>query len=149
MKKGFWEELDSIRKENPDDEYDFSFMDMYSSDTSSLNAYDFLHGCCNEFADYLHSKYGYQIEAIREYGHLIHMYCTAEIDGVEHYIDVRGICDDFDEFMQDFTDNGLWENSDCTIYRQYDEVPKKFKLKKRNKSTVEFFDRTYACYQIA
>ena len=148
MRNGFWLELDELRKENPEDDYDFSFMENYTLKDNKLNAFDFLHGFCNEFADYLHEKYGYSVEAVREYGNLIHMYCTAEIDGETHFIDIRGICDDWDEFMQEFTDAGLWENMDRTRYLEYEKVPRKHKLKKSNEELVRYFDEEFGCYAV-
>ena len=75
-----------------------------------ITSYDFLHGNCNIFAEYLHKKYSYNIEAVfEEPSQLIHMYCTTVSPfGEKLYIDVRGVNSDFGEFMQEFEDSGLW-----------------------------------------
>ncbi len=100
----------------------------------SYTAYDFLHGDCNLFAQYLHETYGYKLGAVFETDddenyHLVHMFCyNKQDDGRTDYIDVRGKCDDFDLFMKEFYDVGLWADDDYTIYNEYDKMPDNYKV---------------------
>ncbi len=163
MRNGFYKELDEIRKEDPElynGVYDFSFMENcegidgegfndVDEEGIRFNAFDFLHGYCNEFADFLHKKYGYQVEAVKEDGELVHMYCTADISGKKHYIDIRGITDSWEEFMEEFYNAGLWGNDDRSKYIKYQEVPKKYRCaSKKRKMLMENLDMDYDYYRI-
>ena len=145
MRYGFWNDIYSLREDAEDEGYlediDFSFMDG-GLHSHGYNTYNFLHGCCNEFADYLHRTYGYKVMAILEHGQLIHMYCETD----SGYIDIRGVCDDFEEFMQDFTDNGLWENSDCTVIREYKKIPAKYRASEDGLKAAAAMDQEYGYY---
>ena len=106
MKDGFWEDLESLWEEYPDSEWGYLEGEIK---THNRTPYNFLHGECDIFARYLSDKYGYKMSALyEEPGQLIHAYCVNEINGVTYYIDVRGIIDDWNEFIKEFYDNGLW-----------------------------------------
>ena len=144
MHNGFYTELDIIKKDSDDEDLDFSFMeeencfdedlitdlikenpDVRENYIEGFNLYDFLHGSCDVFAKALSDINGLSISAIYEPDedatgiedypdkyHLVHMYCTTK-DG--YYVDVRGITDNWDEFIKDFIDNGLMNNDDNTV----------------------------------
>ncbi len=107
MHNGFYEELDSIRdEENDNEEYGYEFMDLYTAGEGE-NLYEYLHGYCDMFALALHERYGYRIERIisPEKHNLIHAYCTAPApDGTTLFIDCRGITDNWGEFIGEFKD---------------------------------------------
>lgn len=71
------------------------------------SASDFLMGSCHLFALALHEKFGYTVyEIIREKDlndpdkdSLIHAFCKFQCDGVDLYVDVRGITSEYDKFM--------------------------------------------------
>ena len=70
-----------------------------------LTKYNFLHGYCDTFATILSKKYGYEIEAMyNEHNELIHAYCVKQVDGVNYYIDVRGITSNWFDFVAPFPD---------------------------------------------
>ena len=117
---GFYEELGEIQK---DDSFaDFGFLENVQV-TPDLNAFDFLHGYCADFAAVLSDVYGYSIECIRhidedgEDGRLIHAYCIDELNGETAYIDIRGITTIPEVFFRDFENevtydpqsNELWD----------------------------------------
>lgn len=70
---------------------------------------DFLMGACHLFALVLHEKFGYTVyEIIREkdlnnpdIDSLIHAFCKFQCDGVDLYVDVRGITSEYDKFIDD------------------------------------------------
>lgn len=76
-------------------------------DISKYNLYDFLHGYCDIFATALHDKFGYKIEYLYgPDGSLAHAYAIAtdKNDKKTYYIDVRGLCDEWDTFVEEFED---------------------------------------------
>lgn len=170
---GFWEDRKAIldgldedeRPEFDDDfcEHGFEFMDATSSDirdipgyANDFSAYNFLHGHCNVFAQYLSKKYGYDVEAVYEVNRwdhnrktLVHMYCTYEKDGKTVYVDIRGKCNDWDLFMKEFYDLGLWENDDDTVFGNYTEVPRRYRAKRSDKwifAAAAVYDEKYGYY---
>ena len=112
-RNGFYIKLDELNEEFEDYDFDFSFLENEIS-YKRITPDWFLHGNCDIFACYLHEKYGYEIKAIYEYdsNQLIHVYCTAEINNKTVYIDVRGITDDWNEFITEYDD---WYSVDCPI----------------------------------
>ena len=114
MNFGFYSDLEVLREEY---EADFSFLQNEIS-SHGLTPYDFLHGSCDVFAYYLNKQYKYDVECIYERDdddnkRLIHAYCTEKLsDGSVAYIDVRGVTTDYDEFIAEFIDNGLFSNDD-------------------------------------
>lgn len=166
MHNGFYKELNII-KEDPDyEDDDFSFMEGENCFSDNLitdiikeypdieeywikgfNLYKFLHGYCDVFAKALSDINGLSISTIYEPDedadgiedypdkyHLVHMYCTTK-EG--YYVDVRGITDSWDEFIKDFTDNGLMNNDDNTVYIDIDKM------------TEEIKDDEKWCYKLA
>ena len=109
MRYGFWTDHDELLEEYPNCGWEFLQNEFCHG---GITPYDFLHGHCNLFAEYLHDVYGYDIEAVFEDPDtLIHMYCTTcSVDGRKLYIDVRGITSDFRELMQEYEDEGM-----CTL----------------------------------
>lgn len=144
MKTGFWEDYEEYREE--EGEADWAFLDGNDVDVvcdmnigdeifhRRYNAYDFLHGCCTAFAQYLNETYGYDIEIIYQRyddeedssktAQVVHAYC---ITPEGHYVDIRGVCDNWEEFIQDFIDTGLWDNDDYSFEQTYKEMPEDLK----------------------
>lgn len=99
---GFYNELNNLKTADAD--ADFGFLENVDV-TSESNAYDFLHGCCEEFAAMLADAYGYEIECVRNANNrLIHAYCISYIGDEKTYIDVRGITTDKVLFFKEFED---------------------------------------------
>lgn len=117
MKNGFYLEMDQIAKDLEDEleEYispTFEFMESICYENkdekatiNEINAYDFLHGFCYEFALVLNQLYGYEIECILdENNELVHAYCIIKNDNNNVYIDIRGITTDYHLFIKEFDD---------------------------------------------
>ena len=112
MKYGFYTELEELREDEPEEEFDFGFMENESyinqdpnKNFKYVSAYDFLHGYCFEFALALNEMFGYEIECIMgEENELIHAYCILKENGHNIYIDVRGYTDEYDTFIEEFED---------------------------------------------
>ncbi len=123
MHNGFYEDYDTFCEEAEaiGDVYDsgFDFLDV-GIRTHNKTPYNFIHVECNVFASFLHDKYGYKIESVwnksGEYKGLVHSYCVKEVNGIKYYIDVRGITDSWHEFIQEFYDNGLWNDDSDESY---------------------------------
>lgn len=64
-------------------------------------------------------------------GELIHAYCTAEINNETVYIDVRGITNDWDEFIEEFDD---WYLDECPI--KSFKIPKYYRKAKKEKDDM-------------
>lgn len=62
-------------------------------------------------------KYGYTVYKIeKKNGDYIHCFCTAIWNGITYYIDVRGITNNYDEFISEFEDFVSKEESlQCTV----------------------------------
>lgn len=73
----------------------------------------FLYGFCVNLALRMHKEYGYDVEIVMNEEEFAHMYCVTEINGVKHYIDSRGITDDYDAFINFFT---YGENNSILTY---------------------------------
>ena len=124
---GFYRELEELRADGMPDA-DFGFLENVPvGDAYWL--YDFLHGCCDQFAAALSDFFGYTIEYVLDNdGNLIHAYCVYDLaDGETAYIDARGITVDaelfFDEFADwcDFHKGKIWDaEGECPIYRHKD-----------------------------
>ncbi len=106
MHNGFYSDLDTLRTEEGCEDADFSFLESeYGCGEYRYNAYQFLHGYCYVFAEALHDIYGYQVEnAYGENGFLVHSYCITYDEDSPLFIDVRGITDDYQEFIEEFGD---------------------------------------------
>lgn len=67
------------------------------------DAEGFLHGYCHIFAYALYQKFGYEIYEISNSSEsVIHWCCISKYDGIDVYIDVRGITSNFNEFLNEF-----------------------------------------------
>lgn len=126
---------ESVLDEAGREQIDSLTMEYARQVVKNYTPYDFLHGDCNIFAQYLHETYGYAIEAVmkREEDRcaLIHMYCIDESSGAKEYIDVRGRCTDFDLLMEDFCD--FYDKDDEDIYVQrFEAMPKKYAVKEED-----------------
>lgn len=110
MVNGYYEERASIiEQENEDISFDFMANDDIGGalDNSKYNLHDCLHGYCDIFAAVLHEIFGYKIEYLYgPDGGLVHSYAIATDKDKQttYYIDVRGICDDWDTFIEEFDD---------------------------------------------
>lgn len=97
---GFYQEREELRRD--DEAATFGFLDNIQV-TDESSAYNFLHGCCDEFAATLSDMFGYEIECFRNAdGRLIHAYCVSYIGDEKAYIDVRGITTDPALFFEEF-----------------------------------------------
>lgn len=106
MHNGFYEELDELLK---DGDADFGFMENeflgVDEEGRPFEAYCFVHGFCNVFAQILNKIYGYPIECIyNEEGRLIHCFCVDESDETPVFIDARGKTTDYYELVSEFED---------------------------------------------
>lgn len=105
---GFYEDLDNFLRSYPDGDFGFMENNICISRDSfgrTVSAYDFLHGFCNIFAEVLNAKYGYPIYVIiDDNGYCVHCFCVNIVNGVNYYIDVRGITTDYIEFISEFED---------------------------------------------
>lgn len=120
MKNGFYLELDELKKY--DNEVNFDFLEnimVINTPEEASNAFNFLHGCCDEFAVHLSNVYGYQIESVRDEDEkLVHSYCIDMIGDKKVYIDIRGITTDAELFFDEFSD---WITYyDGMLYHTYD-----------------------------
>ncbi len=143
MKKyDFWDELKSMQEEMPEATWGFLENEL---NLFGHNPYDFLHGNCDIFAEILHEKYGYELEYAECLG-LVHAYCVTEIDGMTCYIDVRGICCDYEEFLDDFKEF-IFPNKFSR--ERLNDVPERYIHKddiKREKSTAKAIIERYNYY---
>lgn len=64
----------------------------------------YLHGHCDEFAETLSERFGYEIHSLwnSDEDSLIHAYCFKFMNDKAYYIDARGITDNWDEFIEEF-----------------------------------------------
>lgn len=118
MTTGYWKELEDIRKEEGCEDADFGFMENLTGAAwgdepwtlkgKEFNAYDFLHGYCDIFAEYLSSTCGYETESVysdEEGKVLVHSYCVIKREGESDlYVDVRGVCDSRRVLLEEFED---------------------------------------------
>lgn len=119
MHNGFYKELDSLKTEYP--EANFSFMENIfpnkapadKNDIRPINAHDFLHGYCCTFAYYLSRRYGYSIIVRKPKNNntVIHAWCEKN----NHYIDIRGITNQFNEFWEEYEDFDNFDPEDDTM----------------------------------
>lgn len=97
---GFYQEREELRRD--DAAATFGLLDNIQV-TNESSAYNFLHGCCDEFAATLSDIFGYEIECVRNAdGRLIHAYCVSYIGDEKAYIDIRGITTDPGLFFEEF-----------------------------------------------
>ena len=105
MKTGYWLEFDGQTK-------NVAINNLFNNDRNNYDDIDaldqineFLYEYCEVFAVALHQHFGYKIEYLYDTNNqLVHAYCILSIGGKIHYIDIRGITDDWDEFIDDFKD---------------------------------------------
>jgi len=73
-----------------------------------IDAYQYLHGCCDDFALGLNNLFGYKIilwtEISTESGHtvLIHAFNVFKFRGKDYYVDIRGITDSINDIISEF-----------------------------------------------
>lgn len=95
MKTGYWLEFDGQKDESIDE--------LFQDNDELLFIYEFLFEYCEAFAASLNQHFGYKVEYLYDNnGNLIHTYCVLNIGGKIHYIDIRGITDDWSEFIDKF-----------------------------------------------
>lgn len=104
--KGFYEELEKLREDNP--KANFNFLEKIKTKIG-MSAIDCLHGLCTVFAYALHKEFGYEIYSIYdEYDGdevIVHAYCAVPNGEETVYVDVRGYTTDFVLFMDEFNDS--------------------------------------------
>lgn len=80
-----------------------SFFEIEIDDSDETFPYtdasDFLMGSCQLFATELNKKYGYPIYEVNLNGRMIHCFCKVDIGKTVYYVDVRGVTNDFSEFL--------------------------------------------------
>lgn len=141
LKNGFYEELEELQKDWPGS--DFGFLEN-TDVTKESNAYNFLHGCCDEFAAMLSEMYGYGIECVRNAeGRLIHAYCVTEVDGKKAYIDARGTTTDPVLFFEEFENELTYFPEDGAITVLNDDLYEFPAEIETWKNKDEFFDGEY------
>ena len=124
---GFWEDFKTLLEEDTDTEWGFIENASVRLNNRMYNAYNYLHGFCDIFAQCLHERYGYSMEYIfQRTGDneddpvvLIHAYCKTVVKGKDVYIDVRGIQGDYDVFVDEFRD--FFDFDDYTYTTQNDD----------------------------
>lgn len=118
--KGFYEELNKLRKDDPKANFDF----LKNINTKIyIRAIDFLHGFCTVFAYVLHKEFGYKIYSIYdEDGTIVHAYCVVPNGEETVYVDVRGCTTDFVLFMDEFNESNDYKTLKI---RNYTLVAKK------------------------
>ena len=100
MLKGYWPEIIAN-----DGDIDFLWEEFEGTE---LSIYDFIHGSCAYFAYALAEEFGYDITLVKLYDSrqgimdLCHVYCHTEVNGVDYYIDARGITSDEQQLMDEF-----------------------------------------------
>ncbi len=145
MYNGFWKELD--------ENVEWNFLEDALKTNTGDTPYDFLHGACNIFAQYLNETYGYRVEMLyEEPGQLIHAYCVYESpSGKFYYIDVRGITDRLEDMMQEFIDCGAWcGDMDYSWILNGKEIPEELQatgwLGKKTMEAAKEIDEHYGFY---
>lgn len=118
MKTGFYAErekynydgFDFLEAESVIDEND-SYICINYSETDEkylheLNPYDYLHGRCDTFAEFLYKRYDYPAYMIKnpDTDKLVHCFNMVCFNNTNYYIDIRGITTDYEEFMSEFED---------------------------------------------
>ena len=106
----------SVKQNDPKGYNDFK--EKYGYD-NNLTGYDLLHGHCGDVAKQISNGLGQVNTNVttrterayvnehnpRESTNYSHEYCVVTLrNGTELYADIRGICDDYDVFMQEFVD---------------------------------------------
>lgn len=114
MKNGYYLELDALLEQDKDSTFGFLENISYSSE---MNAYNYLHGYCDDFAMALSEAFGYKIETVHNGdGKLIHAYCVDIIDSTPVYIDIRGITSDPGLFYEEFENELTYLTGEIIVY---------------------------------
>lgn len=137
MNTGYYKELETLKKDYP--ESDFGFLENEYNE-GYLSAYDCLHGFCDVFSFKLSEMFkDYEVESLKNEDGLVHSYCKKTVDGKTFFIDIRGITDDYEEFVSEFGDFVSFTNEpvyplEGTVKGSMEEV-----LKFYNKRFDEYF----------
>lgn len=127
------------------------FMEGIDTNQDDGNSYctagDFLTGSCQLFALTLHRKFGYTVyEIIRkkdlndpDKDSLVHAFCKFQYDGIDLYVDVRGITSEYDNFMKGVI---LPENEACAVR------PRDLKKDNADLSETDIWATCFAAYII-
>ena len=119
-------ELETIKIE------DFPEIEICDPDETCpyVDASDFLMGSCQLFAIELNKKFGYPIYAIILKGQMIHCFCQVQKNETTYYIDVRGITNDYSNFL---SETNVLKESNFVIkeyivdsFDEWDEIGLKF-----------------------
>lgn len=113
MKTGFW-----LRKE-AGESFDFLKDPALKKEMDLMDVpYHFVNGLCHSFAAALKDIFGYEVEVIPgKDGSIIHAYAVHE--GM--YIDVRGINDDWDEFISEYDEVLPTHDRECLNIQTFEE----------------------------
>lgn len=71
----------------------------YDDECPYTDAYDFLQGSCDIFAEILSETFGYKRYIISD-GNSFHIFCKLFYNTEEVYIDIRGYTSDYNEFVE-------------------------------------------------
>lgn len=157
---GLWNEYKKLNKENWDflvnRVYETEFgSEIYQKTNKSLEQIvdegndfvtenDFLHGHCDIFAEAIYNSDPriWTIESVHSQESGVgHTYCVANIHGVEFFADVRGVTNNWEDFIKDF-EKGMTKNQDLpTTDRE--------QLKEMNCISIGRHAVAYANYEIA
>lgn len=97
MKTGFWLEADEQK--------DVTIDELFQDNDELIYIYEFLFEYCEAFAASLNQHFGYKVEYLYDdNGNLVYTYCVLNIGGKMHYIDIRGVTDDWNEFIEKFNE---------------------------------------------
>lgn len=137
-------------------EFDDPYATLETIGMGRIRASAFLHGFCYVFALALYDTFGYAIEAAVEedpggpwQSRLVHVYCR---DNAGNYIDVRGVTndknaflDEFADFLSDYDNNilGLSENELRDFSREAVSKEEFDWLYKTARSFIDAYDYEY------
>lgn len=102
----------------------------------TFSANDMLHGFCDIFAEILAKEFNpdYKVYSLLSSsdGYLVHCYCMFFDNDKKYYVDIRGITDDFEEFISEFSDFIETEDEQELLNAEL-IVPWNFNLAKQNR----------------
>lgn len=150
---GFFEDANCYKLNQEFEGY--GFLENVDVEGESFDLNQFLHGYCDEFAYFQAMKHAYNIvvwyevnEETQQFS-LIHAFNHFNEDGVDYYLDVRGITSDLASIQEEFED---YEYEQVAIFSDtnqfikfmesmYQEYYRPLKL-----GEIELIDQNFGCY---